>query len=726
VLRGIDVDIACYSEYLTRRDEKDMQPFYDFLDIQPGQVRYQTFEQLCASALAGVGAMATELMTTGQAAPSGTSGVLDEGRARVLLIDEVDVFFQRDFFGQTYNAGILLRGAEISSLVHHIFQQRNNLAFDVQESPEAQAVRKIFPRHPRMIPLLNSLFNELVEKSRKFGERTSLFDAKENTVKYKFRESFTSKVVFPNETMFQYLHHADAGEIAPADAEEHLGIDVHIARFSYAEIPKRNFCAVLGVTGTLRTVEKLEGTPDEYILDEDERKFLDRDFGIKTFTYTPSVFGGSKLEFAFRTDVAVLHDEPQWYNRLQEVADDVSKLQHAVIIFFDTCERLVQARKHLPQLTSAQLLHENTPASQVGPIVTAATQPGAILLSTATFGRGTNFFCADATVVVTVVQAFYSASLSEEVQIKGRTARQKHEGRFRLVLCSEHLAADFFLDEPDTDTGVTPTRLDNVKGRLQRAIDENRLEDLMKSQRALRMKKLNEGRDERVLAARQLHRKAEAMVSTVVKETDAQKQLTTLLEACQMEVVTSRLVVLVLDESGSMAGSPWTNLVVAYKDFMGTLRRAGDGTHVVVVGFACGASVHAEAPLENFNFDLPKSRITENGASTNFHAAFSVVESVICRDAFNAHSVSIVFLTDGCPNDDSHTAVVKSMLDRRAVREVFSIYFNRGETVPIAVKQLHEVFEQNQVRSVMSHARTNAELSIEMRAAASGAPMHRH
>ena len=94
-------------------------------------------------------------------------------------LQAVDVLFHKDFFGETYNAGILLRSSKISSLVHRIYQQRNNLAFDVQESLKAEAVRQQHPRHPKMIPLLNSLFNELVEKSRKFEERKSQFDVKE-------------------------------------------------------------------------------------------------------------------------------------------------------------------------------------------------------------------------------------------------------------------------------------------------------------------------------------------------------------------------------------------------------------------------------------------------------------------------------------------------------------------------------------------------------------------
>jgi hypothetical protein len=43
------------------------------------------------------------------------------------------------------------------------------------------------------------------------------------------------------------------------------------------------------------------------------------------------------------------------------------------------------------------------------------------------FGRGTDFICHDDTVIsrggIVVIQAFYSIDKSEEIQIRGRTAR---------------------------------------------------------------------------------------------------------------------------------------------------------------------------------------------------------------------------------------------------------------------------------------------------------------
>ena len=61
-------------------------------------------------------------------------------------------------------------------------------------------------------------------------------------------------------------------------------------------------------------------------------------------------------------------------------------------------------------------------------LIKRATVPGQITLLTRIFGRGTDFICYDESVVTNggthVIQTFLSEETSEEVQIKGRTARQ--------------------------------------------------------------------------------------------------------------------------------------------------------------------------------------------------------------------------------------------------------------------------------------------------------------
>ncbi len=70
--------------------------------------------------------------------------------------------------------------------------------------------------------------------------------------------------------------------------------------------------------------------------------------------------------------------------------------------------------------------------------VQKATIRQSITLLTRSFGRGTDFICIDDTVVtkggVVVIQTFLSMQISEEAQIKGRTARQSNPGSYYLYV----------------------------------------------------------------------------------------------------------------------------------------------------------------------------------------------------------------------------------------------------------------------------------------------------
>ena len=70
--------------------------------------------------------------------------------------------------------------------------------------------------------------------------------------------------------------------------------------------------------------------------------------------------------------------------------------------------------------------------------VLKATHSGSITLLSREHGRGLDFHCTDKKVDqlggLHVVQTFLSEALSEEIQIRGRTARQKNKGSFHIIL----------------------------------------------------------------------------------------------------------------------------------------------------------------------------------------------------------------------------------------------------------------------------------------------------
>jgi len=76
-------------------------------------------------------------------------------------------------------------------------------------------------------------------------------------------------------------------------------------------------------------------------------------------------------------------------------------------------------------------------------------------------GRGTDFKCYDKKLLekggVHVIQAFFSEELSEEVQIRGRTARQGDPGSFSFVLSEDGLTP-FYKEMKDRNAAIKSMR----------------------------------------------------------------------------------------------------------------------------------------------------------------------------------------------------------------------------------------------------------------------------
>ena len=111
--------------------------------------------------------------------------------------------------------------------------------------------------------------------------------------------------------------------------------------------------------------------------------------------------------------------------------------QHAVMIFFKSRKVLMEFYDsvHLNDIKlETVIITEKTWKKEKEKGFLQATTPGAITLMIREFGRGTDFKCFDNRMLkgggVHVIQTFFSLDLSEEIQIKGRTARQGENGSY--------------------------------------------------------------------------------------------------------------------------------------------------------------------------------------------------------------------------------------------------------------------------------------------------------
>ena len=722
-LLGIDADIVCYSEYLSERDKEKMSPYYEFIGLAQDQVRYFTFDGLCSERMKGVGELATHVLNTGTPLPGASRSRLC-GEQRVLLIDEVDVFFSKRFYGETYNAGVTLRGPEITSLVRVIYEKRGT-SFLPHSSPELADVLKRY--HPKLAGLLKALAGRLAQNANNFSIRKYKLDEERKLVAYKYGDSYDTSIVFPNETLFAYLALVGEGKLTPEQAEPHIGIDCFLGQFSYAEIPsKEYYCHILGVTGTLKT----QPTPSDsghMILSASDQAVLKNDFQVARYTFAPSVFGTPKLNgskgFSYVNDVRMHFNDANWAAQIEQFAFEVKKNGGSCLIFFKNIPRMQQFLAARPLMKEALVLTSETPPDQREALVRASTQGGKIMLLTRAFGRGVDFIPMN-NVMLNVLQTFYSSSESELVQIKGRTARQGQNGTFSMDLCATHLEDKFFVAE--LRNAASPEAATAAVAKLvQQAVDTGKLRELLEARRTIKMTSKTADRATRKDRAKQLDKASRKIVDTLVEGASIEKQLDALVSASLASVITPTLYTAILDVSGSMTGEPWEALRSAFNVLVTELLQvpAIDQSKLSVIFFSNEAEEKYFGPVSKFQ--LPDKC---PGGHTNYEAAYSSLLNSYKKhkEAVNLKKV-VVFVTDGAPDRGKHLPKIAELMKTYAsqLSKYYCIFFNKWGQVPHAVTEMAHEAQQYKVPTELLHTKDSASLVDSMKAAVHSAPMHR-
>ena len=120
--------------------------------------------------------------------------------------------------------------------------------------------------------------------------------------------------------------------------------------------------------------------------------------------------------------------------------NDSSAMKRPVMVFFPSTKDMLSCvdSDHMKEFKAANPVRVITaginPSEKEGAFL-KATESGAVTFMIREYGRGTDFKCFDNKVLaaggVHVVQAFYSGDIAEEIQLKGRAARQGADGSFR-------------------------------------------------------------------------------------------------------------------------------------------------------------------------------------------------------------------------------------------------------------------------------------------------------
>jgi hypothetical protein len=493
-LLGKDVHCVCYSEYLYKRDQADFRPLFEAFNVERS-IKYGTFQDLCESYLNRRGDIRDSVQSivecpTGQAWSRGSAEPANfpaDGVPTVLLIDEVDVFFKGEFYGCAYRPTAALRDETVSALLDYVWSCRdgfvpapgsgNNwgsrhttlakfkgspLCGDcVPEEPLCTSCEGRYrgspqyhacvTRYPDWEFYIDEAIKQMLGDLKTFRTPKYKYEIIGDRIGYHIQDRIDFKTVDGYKTLFAYYQAAHEGKISAAALKEHKCIRIDCGAYSYAEIPKI-YDHLMGVSGTLEALQ------------DAERDILYSAYKVRRLTYTASVYSDatSKLRFNYNDkdvkigpvgehSVAIAEQI-----RARRVVPSEPTLFLPVLVFFKTSAQVEAFEKYLANHRNARIdnaavqtiTEKNT--TDKDNLIRLAVRAGTVTLLSRELGRGTDFYVysdsIDAAGGVVVIQTFLSEDVSEEVQIKGRTARQGNNGSYCLVLSDQDLLTDFSIE----------------------------------------------------------------------------------------------------------------------------------------------------------------------------------------------------------------------------------------------------------------------------------------
>ena len=384
-LLGFSVDVVCYSRYLSERDFKQFKELFEFCKVEPF-VCYSDFDGLSSRILqSGVDVpnireKFVQFLRGDTPAPHGgdntlkgllvsgvtgvknimkgsdaKSGAAAPTRRRVLLLDEVDVFFSNAFYGQPYLPSELLHdddGGSVAgyNLILHVWNNRGSLSKSKQSVAalrEHALTKKLLRKFPNLSFLIEAELYRILDSVAQFpadmnprfkpGEDAYTLDAARSSIVYTDPRTRvpTPSISYGYVTAFTYLYECDRGKLDPAKLLERgqsskIGVLPVCGALSYSEIP-RLYAFALGMTGTLDCLTaKQNALLKEYFFER--RTFLPSTFLKKSLN---AGRGDAKKE----TEV-VRGTRSDFFLALKDEMEEALKESRAVLMVFADLDRL--------------------------------------------------------------------------------------------------------------------------------------------------------------------------------------------------------------------------------------------------------------------------------------------------------------------------------------------------------------------------------------------------
>ncbi|KRX09621.1 P-loop containing nucleoside triphosphate hydrolase [Pseudocohnilembus persalinus] len=532
----------------------------------------------------------------------------NEAKDKVLICDEIDVFFSKDFYGQRYNQLVLYQNEQISYLVKEIWNCKKNYRhFNeeqiyqiIQRKEQYQNLEKTFKDNYVLDYLFAQEIKKLCKFVCKFDEHKNTYTVQKGEIKYKLTDhSNTGSFIQPYLTQFAYIYESQnqPNLISEQNVSEHLGLYLTCGFIAYAKIFEF-FEKIYGVTGTLKEISN------------DMEIILNDQFDIKLKTYTPSIFQDKRLKFSTQDQnhFEIFFNQQQQFNAIMKQTIKYQNRDQSILIFFE----------------------EDTQKNKENKIKQSTCKQKVTLLIRE-YGRGTDFICDSKTVQkqggVVVIQTFFSDDYAEEVQIKGRTARAGQKGEYLLYL-NDQILKDQFKD--------VQIQQNNQTDRYQ----------CLNELRQIKFKSQIQQLEKKQSESKKAHELSLKYTENLTKNQKSAQEL--LLQINQGEASNFVHAIFILDNSGSMAGQGWRELSQAVDQALNTLQKQSPN-HVVSIIFynSFGSIIVNQLKIKSAIQEWERNKSIRQGGGTDFDQGFSRAIEILQNQQNRQLKKMILFLTDG-------------------------------------------------------------------------------
>eukprot|EP01087_Luapelamoeba_hula_P010439 TRINITY_DN276_c0_g1_i1.p1 TRINITY_DN276_c0_g1~~TRINITY_DN276_c0_g1_i1.p1 ORF type:complete len:2464 (-),score=305.43 TRINITY_DN276_c0_g1_i1:82-7473(-) len=433
---GYDVYCACYSKYLSQRDYRSFQSLFAALGVTEN-ISYATLSELADTLFnAEVDVrQATHSFLYGQ--PYNPKKA--PNRPRILLFDEVDVFFDKEFYGATYNPSTYIRDPCVNQVMEYIWKNRNNRSALSQVYSQKPYV-DLYGRFSGLTQIIRNSVETMLVDVHGFAKPAYAIttDASgKKVIGYNEFGVLLTNVTYGYKTAFAYLCEAEKNVVEAKTASDFLGLKINCGQFSYAELPFYFPTGILGVTGTLLTLGKTE------------KNILEQTYKVRYRTIMPSIYGPTKLQFRKISDVDIVDEQVRFHQTISTDALAATEAGRAVLVFFEN-EKSLKAFATSAYGKTLTPINFSDNLDNLDYYIKKATRTKQASLLPAVYGRGVDFLCVDNQVDtaggIAVIMTYLPEDQSDEVQIRGRTARQGNKGSFKVVLHTPSLVKKYGID----------------------------------------------------------------------------------------------------------------------------------------------------------------------------------------------------------------------------------------------------------------------------------------